>query len=153
MGNASRRTSDASDGRPSFPTQPRETSLFFSGNHSLIPIHSFPPVPIHLRRISSPRHLLPPCARRGWASCDGHGLRRGAPLRRMRRLPLTHRRRPRARSFHGRWPPSWSSSQRGGGGRDSPVSSRRAAPRCRRGGRRIHSPVRSPRHHHVRADA
>jgi hypothetical protein len=65
MGNASRRTSDASDGRPSFPTQPRETSLFFSGNHSLIPIHSFPPVPIHLRRISSPRHLLPPCARGG----------------------------------------------------------------------------------------
>jgi hypothetical protein len=148
------------DGRPTrrtdarhFPRGNARPRLFSSGNRSLIPILSFPPVLIHLRILSSPRHLLPPCARRGWASCDGHGLRRGAPLRRMLGLPLTHRRRPRARSFHGRWPPSGSSSQGGGGGCDSPVSSRRAAPRCRRGGWRIHSPVRSPRHHHVRADA
>jgi hypothetical protein len=151
LGNASRRTSDA-DARH-FPRGHARPYFFFSGNRSLIPIHSFPPVPIHLRRISSPRHLLPPCARRGWASCDGHGLRRGAPLCRMLRLPLTHRRWPRARSFHGRWPPPGSSSRGGGGDRDSPVSSRRAALRCRRGGRRIHSPVRSPRHHHMRADA
>jgi hypothetical protein len=134
----------ASAGRPSFPTQPA-TLLFFQ--RQLLPIHSFPLVPIHLRRISSPQHLLPPCPRRGWASCDGHGLRRGAPLRAAAHPS------PTAACEELTWlPPPGSSSRGGGGGRGSPVSSRRAAPRCRRGGRRIHSPVRSPRHHHARAD-